>query len=498
MSICFTAPDLSFNVLGGLWRVVDKYLLEHISIESLIAPPVLIIGFLLPVAVLLIDRENKILPWDHAVILTTVLKIKSMFVGLIIFILVPLLWQSLQIRLLLLIILIAYLVFYLAMIIESYKWLIVTEEANSGSSNFRIIMREKYLMSLNDSQKAVIWAKTFSLDRNIKGFMDERNLVKIFIKNLENMTDPDANLLRNFITNLSNTNLFDPVIHEDLINYCLANGTISSKENDSGDFKRLDFKNTVSDLYFKIMEEDLKNDFGIYMLFAHTRKFAKEKKADEVILIKNIAARFLSSLDKSKNIHKVFDGFPNDWQITFEKIENKKTQSMALNWLDAYMHWIVDKNMMAYDEKDGIYDSVADDVTRELLPKIDIFTWTDLVVFQWSSFGQNKDETLEHARIRNFINGRKKFGLIGRFHGFWEKSEKELVKLDQNIREQEFEETLNIATKTTIFPILLNPTMLKKYMKEVKDFKEGDRIKKDRLETLQKLLDEIKNRQDQK
>jgi hypothetical protein len=498
MNICFTIPDFSFKIFTDFWQVVDKFLFENVSIESLIASPVLIIGFLLPVAVLLIDSKNKILPWDHAVILTTVLKIKSMFVGLVVFILVPLLWHGLHIRPLLLMILIAYLVFYLLMIIESYKWLIVTEESNSGKSNFRIIKRENFLSSLNDSQKAVIWSKTFSLNRNIKGFMDERNLIKIFIKNLESMTSPDANLLRNFISNLSNTNLFDPIIHEDLINFCLVNGTIISEKDDNDNIDRFEFINTVNDLYFEIMEEDLKNDFGIYMFFAHTRKFSKANNAGEVFLIRNIAARFLSSLDKSKDIHKIFNGFPNDWQITFERIENETTQGTALNWLDSYMHWVVDKNLLTYNEKDGNYDSVADDVTRELLPKIDMFTWTDLIIFQWSSFGQDENETVEHARIRNFLNGRKKFGLIGRFHGFWGENEKKLAALDHDIREREIKETLNIATKTTIFPILLNPTALNKYIKELKYYKEKDKAKKEKLEMLQKLFNEIKKHQSKK
>lgn len=492
--LCLENPIVRFT---SFWSSVDLFLDERMPIEVLIAIPALLVAVFVPIAIFMVDSKDNAFVWDKAVIFRKVLKSEKLFLGIIIFIFVPIFWKFGQIRALLLLPLFWSITVLLLAIVESYKWLIIIEAKDHNQESYRTKKREEYLKTLDDEQKQIIWPLTWKLNRSSRGVVDERKLVKIFIENMESMQSPDASILSNFIVNLEQVNLMDPVIHEDLIKFSLKNaGYLTTEEPLTYMPNAFDFKETVRGLYFAIVEKDLNSNFGFYSLFNHTRKYIKENNINEGVFIKNFAPQFFSILENNKQAHKVLDGFPKEWKITYSGVEDENTRPVTLGWLDAYMHWIVERNLLAYNSDKTPYDAIADSITEGLIPNIDLPVWSNFIVFHWTSYGQSKEETSEHAKLRNFVEGIKRFGLISKVHAFWENEKEGAEARFAKEREIEINETFDLATRTTIFPLLLDDKTLNNYLKEIKEYQttEKDSAKKEKLSDLKELLEEFKNR----
>jgi hypothetical protein len=130
------------------------------------------------------------------------------------------------------------------------------------------------------------------------------------------------------------------------------------------------------------------------------------------------------------------------------------------------------------------------------LPEVDMNLWSDLIAFHLSAYGLFDGETSEHAQIRGFIERDKKFGLVSNVYGFWpddgSESFEEMVK---SSRAKELEETLEIATKTTIFPLFANAQTLERLIKELSKFSYADGTgEADKLEQLRVLFNLIKQK----
>lgn len=220
----------------------------------------------------------------------------------------------------------------------------------------------------------------------------------------------------------------------------------------------------------------------------------KNNKLGEDYFVKYFSVEFLSALKDLKDADHVWDEFPKEWLITIENLNNKETNKIALSWLTAYMRWISDRNILV-STKDAHYeeDFLADSVTNHLLPTVEPRMWADLIAFHWSPYGVSDNETSEHAQIRGFVERQKRFGSIGRTYGFWVDDGKGSVEsrfkqeYDKNL-----EETVNMATRTTVFPLLIHEASLKKILAEFGNFKyPKNSLEQDKLTRLKHGLESV-------
>lgn len=490
---CFHLNN-TLSTFTNFWSSTDFFLNKSIPIGALIAIPALLIAVFVPITIFMMDKKDNVFAWDKAVIFKNVLQARKIFIGIIAFTIIPVLWGWGEIKVILLFPFVWFIVVIFLAVIESYKWLVVIETPGQSNENYRTNKRKEFLATLSDQQKQIIWPLTWGLDKSTRGLIDERELINIFVKNMESTKELNANVLRSFINNLDQVNIVDPIVHQALINFSMKNAKNLVAHIEDEDTERLDFGFTARDLYFELLKRDLENDFGLYLFFSHTRKYLKDINADEKFFVNQFSPQFLSVLDNIGSVYKIWDqnNFPADWKITTENLTNSTVNPAVFEWLTSYLHWISSRNMLTTDPNEFKYDNTADQVTEGLLPKIDPPLWSDIVAFHWSSFGAEIDESPEHAQIRGFIERSKRFGLIGRTYSWWGEYDESKHQEDQK---QAVQETFIISATTTAFPLLLNKDKLKSFLKELDEFKnETDKDKIEKIQRLRYILTEIDSR----
>lgn len=485
---------------GHYLQVANAWLGNNVSIEALIALPALLLALLVPIAIFMIDKKSVGFTWDKAAILTKVLNAKLLFIGLVIMAVNPLLWGISHARVVIIALTVAALVVLIMAIVSSYRWLIVSEPKGASYDNYRTRKRLDYLRSLDDEQKAVIWSLTWSIDRSSRALIDERELVKIFVANLNSLGDKQnsgPNIVRDFMTNLDQIDLTDPVIHETLVGFCMQWAS-SLAHPEKKEKSMLHFQMTTRRLFFDILKRDLPDPFQCYLLYNDTRTYLKNNKLSEEYFVKYFSVEFLSGLRDLKDADHIWDEFPREWLITIENLDNKDTNKVTLGWLTAYMRWISSRNLLV-STKDARYeeDFLADSVTSHLLPTIEPRMWADLIAFHWSPYGVSDNETSEHAQIRGFVERQKRFGSVGRTYGFWEDDGKGSVEARfKQEYDKNLEETVNMATRTTIFPLLIHEASLQKVLAEFGNFKYSKgSLEEDKLTRLKHGLERIQTAQ---
>ena len=170
-----------FNYLTEIEQLIDN----KIPIELLISIPVLMTTILITLAIFLGNKQNQSFPWDNLVIFNYIIKFKFFLFAVILFVLIPILWNILNIKIILLSVFIFIVFCLIRVVFDLYKWLIVIDESNYNKKNYRNIIRAKFLKSLSIYQKNIIWSLTWKMDAKERNIIDEFFLVKTFLKDSE-------------------------------------------------------------------------------------------------------------------------------------------------------------------------------------------------------------------------------------------------------------------------------------------------------------------------
>lgn len=486
-------------LLSNVWARVDLLLHNIVPLAALIALPALLVTALIPLAIFLLDKSEAGIPWDKVVILKKVISATALFWSIVIMAILPLLWGVNGLRPLIALLMIVGCIFLVNAVISAYKWLIVTEGGNKIIPSYRLRKRVEYLESLSSSEREVIWSLTWNGMPGIRGLIDERVLIKVFIKDVESSRNcnnrTSANLLQELISNLPNVDISDPIIHEELIRASLTWTKSFTRTNNSD---RPEFVYASERLFNLIIERDIKSSFGTFLLFDDVKKYyTKNPGVHELTFANRFSQTFLTNLEVDSDY--VWDEFPQEWKITLANLSVKDwRKNIPELWLNSYLSWLMKRNLLASTNGGSVeYDSLADDVTKNLLPNVEIGLWSDLIAFHWSSYGVREGETNEHAQIRGFIEREKRFGLVGKMYGFWEYvDEGSFVEKYQAQRSFEFNETIQLAVVTNAFPLLLNRNSLDKLIAETGnfDFNKGTR-EYDKLARLKAIFTSIREKQ---
>ncbi len=449
------------------WLSVSRFLDGSISLEALIAMAALFVAVLIPLAIFLIDnKSNTGFVWDKAVVLTKILNAPLLMISLLSLTLPLLFWDaSIAWKPFLVVVFAAGVILLMRAMVRAYKWLKVAE--TGFDDTYRNKKRLEYLKTLPDSDKKAIWSLTWG-DTDGRALIDDRTLVKEFIKHLESISDKagaGTTMLREFMNYMDKLQLSDPIVYEEIFNFSmkwashLAHDDLDESENP------LQFRSTVRRLFFDLMERSLADMFMRYLFFDGIKKYLeKNKKVDEAQLVKRIAPNYFPALEKIESNYSSWEEFPEHWKISIKTLTGERA-GCALEWLNGYMRWITTRNLLSGKEETK-YDRFADDVTQHLFTKVEPIMWSDLLILHWSPYGVKEGEDSITAQVRNFIELNKTFGLIGRTVGFWGEDEN-----NDNFRKEytaQKEEILELNKRFNIFPYFRTRKSLEQYIKAAK------------------------------
>lgn len=484
----------------GIW------MFSNLSVEGLISLPALMVGFLIAIAIYNFEDSRSGLKIDAPTVISQVVGVDKVLIAIFLVSLSPILWPQKEdsITVYALPLLIEIYLLGLLLLIQSlqraFNWAKSIETGNQD--NFRVSMRIRYLESLTDKEKRSAWEKIWQADNDIRKLIDERQLVRLFVASVKNIKDKNSFapwLIQDIISAIDTIHTDDPVIMQELVNFCMSDAFgITGKDdiNKRKEAGELHYSMNLRRLFFKVLGKSLeKNDNSLFSLIYSARTYLKDNGQNEASFIRVFAPNFFSLIEKHDDNHWIWETIPDDWKITLEKLLKKDTSKTTLAWLDAYVKWLHNHTLITSNPAEFI--RILDEVSREVLPKADPITWARLFAFHWSPYGVNDGEESEHAQVRNFIENHLTFGIMSHVLTFYLGDDAKTKVAMKN----EVDEVLEIATQTTVLPWFHNDVAMKKYFKAINVLRytyKGDEEKLGKLEWLDMTLKDIRKRIKQK
>ena len=170
--------DINFEKIYSLLTKVCEY----ITIGGLIATSSILVGLLIPIAILLLENNGNLIDrsfkWDKLVIFSQVIKIRSIILGLT-FITFPLILKDDFFPIILVLYVIG-LYFMFSLLKNAYYWIISKENEKRSYRNFK---RYQYLdsMSGNIANQITVWDTIWG-DAKQRVGLDELKLLEIYFK----------------------------------------------------------------------------------------------------------------------------------------------------------------------------------------------------------------------------------------------------------------------------------------------------------------------------
>lgn len=446
------------------WRGVDAWLGEYLSLNALTAMAALMVAILIPVAIFMIDNKNESgFAWDKAVILSKILKAPNILIAALLLTLPLVFWNiDLPLKPLILGVFVTGVFILITSLVRAYIWLKVTE--NKPLETYRTKKRLEYLKTLKHSDKEAIWSMTWS-DNQGRALIDDKRLVPYFIQHLSELQRDGrdgATLLREFMGYIDKIHLADPDVFQDLICFSMEWASNLAKENKNDQVNPVRFRTTTRYLFFDLAKRAFNDEVLSYLFFETVDDYIEsDSAASELRFVRHFATNFFDILENSEDWTIVWESFPDKWKITIDKIRKDENEVIS-QWLKAYLKWITTRNL--YIGESNTYDVFAESVTENLLPNVEPLLWSDLIVLHWSPYGVKENEDSDKAQIRNFIERKKSFGIVGRSYGFWEADSADSRFIEEYKNQKQ--EVLNFVKYTDIFPRFKNTEILDKYIEK--------------------------------
>lgn len=486
-------------------RQIGAWMVSSLSVEGIISLPALLVGFLVAIAIYNFEDTKEGLKIDAATVISRVVSVDKALKAIFLVSLMPIFWPSNdsdQTVTILPLLGIAYLVGLLLLVRSlqrAFNWAKSIETGKEG--NFRATMRMQYLESLPDNEKRDAWEKIWQAGNGARKLIDERQLIKLFVTSVKRIEDKGTFapwLVQDLMSTIDTLQLDDPIIMEELVNFCMGDAFGFKNSDEVGAKKEtgeLHYSMNLRRLYFRTLEKTLENegdDNSLFSLIDYTRSYLKVKGLAEAPFIKVFAPNFFNYMDKYADKNWIWETLPNDWKITLDSLVAKDTKDMSFAWLNALSRWLHNHNLFS---SDGKFDMALDTVSREMLPNADPITWAKLFSFHWSSYGVEDGESSEHAQVRNFVENHPTFGVMS--HVFTQFFGKNDDSITQDEMRSQVSEVLDIAARTTLFPFFHNKLAMTRYLRAIKELKEvyaSDEDKLNKLEWLENTLKTIRSR----
>ena len=450
------------------------------------------IAILIPMAIALFSGDKEFDVLDRNVILDHVVRAKSLLLFLGMIFIPPIFWNIFPwpiARLIEIAVWIAGLYFMTAILIRSYHWM------KTGKFNLRL----SYLRNL--SEKKDIQESWLSLWRENKiEYQNEIEFMRLFVSKLEyyisnantnnNHIETSASLLNDFEVNIANRHeriLYFGDIFISMILEWRYKVSVQMYEHVKDDkinhWSNLNQLLMVTDsIIKKLIEKSMASIIVLfYSIFGDLNNHLI-KHVSNTKYLKNfipiIFNSFITNFETISDRYSVWDQFPNEWKITISSLKNKKTGVLSISWFNNYISWCISRLTSGSDE----YDSILDNVSRNLFPETEPIKWARLLIFGLIPYDPND-------RINYVLSKGWTFGVFGRIHSFIV-SEEAIGGQKHPIIDDKTAETFELAL--LVFGSVYSKDNLKQYLNDLNHIKyESESMEEKRRLALIRLFSEF-------
>ncbi|WP_347082429.1 hypothetical protein [Enterococcus mundtii] len=293
---------------------------DYITIDGLIAISSILVGLLIPIAILLLENSGNLIDrsfkWDKLVIFSQVIKIRSIILGLT-FITFPLILKKDFLPIILVLYVIG-LYFMFSLLKNAYYWIISKENEKRSYRNFK---RYQYLncMSGNIANQITVWDTIWGETEQRIG-LDELKLLKIFFKQCKDAKGKNKlNLLNTYLRDYEEDTAFKVTYsnYEIIQDYIYHDLSIILNDSISEDFGDYDLLACIKEMFYRFTEQ----------CYSESEEYPAVSAQIIYKYIQNFNSFFL------KSDHKILNKlFVNDCDIRFIKtiLDSKFTSNINL------------------------------------------------------------------------------------------------------------------------------------------------------------------------
>lgn len=454
-----------YNVLNHLFKILDQLKIEQ-DILQVISMAFLTI--LIPVAIAIFGDKKEFEVLDRNVILDHVVEAKFFlfYLGLIF---LPLLFWNISsawLRFVEIILWAVGIYFMSNILINSYRWM----KGNKFRLRFDYLNNLKDIKAMKESWHSVWEAEKINPQNERQFFEIFSSIIEQLLKNNEQNLKTISKLIGDFDLFINNRSMIFLVLQNGAFPKILEwHFKIWEKEykyiakedklDEGGGYGEISL--ILDSILKKIEERALKERAG-FLFFKTFKKHAETHKW-----------RFVESEDKSKKyyyceylfeiFYRVFfeiianssenyniwnHYFPSEWKITKNNLVNKENVISRNSW-NNFLIWARERIRQTKED----YDRKLDDVSYNLFPNVDPILWAIILIFVFSSYGEN--------RVKSVVEKRWNFGHFGRIRTFSE-NPKDAEKIEAN-------HTFELAY--LLFPSEFTKENLKQYINNLKELK---------------------------
>lgn len=216
---------------------------------------------------------------------------------------------------------------------------------------------------------------------------------------------------RDSIFLLSFDNCFPKILEWHFIIWKNQYGTFS-KENinkiDRSSYFEIDY--IVDNIIRKITTEALTNKQRSFSYFKHLKKHFRKYSSEsiegekhEYIYLETVPI-YQDLFDKipgSSESHDIWGHyFPEEWKVTKKNFENHIESRI---FFKSFLNWV--QSRIWGNNEEG-WDKILDNISKELFPSTDPMTWSRIITFVFSPWGE--------SRMKNIVERDRNFGYVGR------------------------------------------------------------------------------------
>ncbi|EPF4499200.1 hypothetical protein R6K68_04910 [Enterococcus faecium] len=340
---------------------------DYITIEGLIATSSILVGLLIPIAILLLENSGNLIDqsfkWDKLVIFSQVVKIRSIIFGLT-FITFPLILKAkTNILPIILILYVIGLSFMFSLLKNAYYWIISKENEKESYRNSK---RYQYLNSMtgNIANQITIWDTIWG-DAKQRAGLDELKLLEIYFKHCKVAEGQNKlNLLNTYLRDYEKDTAFKVTYHnyEIIQDYIYHDLSIILNDSLSEDFGNYDLLDCVKELFFKFTEQcysESEQHPGVskQIIYKYTQNFSSFFiKSDKQVLTRLFSndfdikiirtilnSKFTSYINLEDNLPSCFKYENSNLTAEHQNIIVSMFSKCFDNYLNSAEHYDVDK-----------------------------------------------------------------------------------------------------------------------------------------------------------
>ena len=494
-------------------------ILSSIDVGSLSGCLAVVSSLYIPVAILIYQEFKEKLSfnefnWDKTVLLQRVIKGWQILGAVLLSSVATIFWKydSYWVKLILLFIFVAGIVVLVLNLVRLFKWFMSDKIGRGRQKNYRQEQKLKFLEELDTDNSLDVWSDLFSSIEPENAFL--KDYLKIFFRKFSEAKKDQYWQYELCLTqNMERLYYQGPDFQNEIINFAF-DAYISSK--DKKDDKIYLKRTIVRKLLRLLAKSDNRYCFSISRSF--DKKLENINSNDAVLnAVRDFSFDALNEIVSvyddipERNNHYDFDIFPIDkWNISTlptskDKKSNAKAMGLFISYLEALPIFVGSRGDKINYKRATFLDEISfgmlgQKFSRKMIRIVDLY-------FSQNFFASYKNEDIEHALIRNFIDNDYHFLFMDTSCSIsspFDPNEPEEQRLKRAMKqfkkEEERRDNDTLKLLTSIYKVLLDKEKMETISKAISDYELGDKnyqyrtdmvIVESNLEDLKNVIDKI-------